>query len=89
MTPDERHALRVAIDAAKRSLVSLCGCCNEPMAPHPNGQTKRFCSKNCRVRAWYRDTERGQVAARAKKRRVYARGGGIAAQRARQKAETS
>lgn len=94
MTEPERQALRLALDVAKRVQLAegqplACEQCGATMELHPHGRAKRFCGNRCRTYAWYRNTERGRAAARAKKRRVYARGGGIKAQRARQRAEVA
>lgn len=82
MTEPERQALRHAISEARRALVAEttaleCEQCAAPMPGAPSN--KRFCGGRCRTYWWYRNTERGRAALRAKKRRVYARGGGIAA----------
>jgi hypothetical protein len=88
MTEPERQALRQAISDARRAETGAWYCeqCAAPMtlSVKPSNQfRKRFCSSRCRTYHWYRHSERGRAAMRAKKQRVYARGGGIAAQRAR------
>ncbi len=70
MTGSERAALRRLIDERRRAEVRAallaageplrCERCREPMAPHPWGQPKRFCSDQCRRTAWYK-TERGRA----------------------------
>jgi hypothetical protein len=57
------------------------------MPANPSRPAKRFCCDRCRKYAWYRETEKGREENRKRKRRAYARGGGIAAQRARQREE--
>jgi hypothetical protein len=67
VTERERQIARRLIDQARRRTVTnTCGYCGEPFPPHPNGQTKRYCTETHRKKAWLQ-TPQGRAWNRAKR----------------------